>query len=467
MKQATVKLDFNNLMADRIGSRGLSYAEIEGAGKLVTQAVEWFYARRAKGKMDFFDLPAKPEGLKRSLAMARVMKGKFDDLVVLGIGGSALGTAAVQAALSPWEYNHDRKARRGRPRLWVLDNVDPERLKGTLSLLKPAKTLVNVISKSGTTAETSAQFLWVRAWLQKALKKRWGKNVVVTTDPAEGILRRIVRDEGLASLEVPPGVGGRFSVLSPVGLFPLAMAGVDVAGLAAGASHMRKRTLDENPWRNPARLYGLLQYLLYQKGYRINVMMPYSDALYPLADWFRQLWAESLGKRADNRGQIVETGPTPVKALGATDQHSQLQLYMEGPRDKSVTLLRVEKFRREAAIPRAYPQHADLCYLGGHSFGELLNAEARATAVSLAKNGRPNCAFILPEISPHVLGQMIFLLETATAFAGGLFNVNPMDQPGVEEGKRYAFGLMGRPGYENRRVEVEKFESGALDRYIV
>ncbi len=467
MKQATVKLDFNNLMADRIGPRGLSYAEIEGAGKLVTQAVEWFYARRAKGKMDFFDLPANPEGLKRSLALARVMKGKFDDLVVLGIGGSALGTTAVQAAINSWEYNLDPKARRGRPRLWVLDNVDPERLRGTLSLLKPARTLVNVISKSGTTAETSAQFLWVRAWLQRSLKKRWGKNVVVTTDPTEGILRRIVRDEGLASLEVPPGVGGRFSVLTPVGLFPLAMVGVDVAGLVAGAAYMRKRTLDENPWRNPARLYGLLQYLLYQKGCRINVMMPYSDALYPMADWFRQLWAESLGKRIDSRGQTVETGPTPVKALGATDQHSQLQLYMEGPRDKSITLVRVEKFRREAAIPRAYSQHADLSYLGGHSFGELLNAEARATAVSLAKNGRPNCAFILPEISPYVLGQMIFLLETATAFAGGLFNVNPMDQPGVEEGKRYAYGLMGRAGYENRRVEVEKFESGALDKYIV
>ena len=467
MKQAAVRLDFNNLMADRIGSQGLSYSEIEGAGKLVSRAVEWFYTRRAKGKMDFFDLPARAECLKQSLGLARIMKGKFEDLVVLGIGGSALGTAAVQAALSPWEYNHDRKARRGRPRLWVLDNVDPEKLRGVLSLLKPGKTLVNVISKSGTTAETSAQFLWMRAWLQRSLKKRWARNLVATTDPAEGLLRQIVRDEGLASLEVPPGGGGRFSVLSPVGLFPLAMTGVDVASLTAGAGHMRKRTLDENPWRNPARLYGLLQYLLYQKGYRINVMMPYSEALYPLADWFRQLWAESLGKRTDSRGQMVETGPTPVKALGATDQHSQLQLYMEGPRDKSVTFLRIGKFRREASIPRAYPRHRDLAYLGGKSFSDLLNAEARATAMSLAKNGRPNCSFMLPEITPHVLGQLIFLLETATAFAGGLFDINPMDQPGVEEGKRYAYGLMGRQGFENRKVEVEKFEAGAMDKYIV
>lgn len=467
MKQAPVKLDFNNMMSDRIGNRGLAYSEIEAAGKLVSRAVEWFYTKRAKGKMDFFDLPAKTECLKQSLNMARALKGRFEDLVVLGIGGSALGTTAVQAALNPWEYNFDRRVRKGRPRLWVLDNVDPEKLRGTLALLNPKKTLVNVISKSGTTAETSAQFLWMRAWLQKSLKKGWIKNVVVTTDPAEGLLRQLVRDEGLASLEVPPGVGGRFSVLSPVGLFPLAMAGIDVAGLVAGAAQMRNRTLDENPWRNPARFYGLLQYLLYQKGYRINVMMPYSDALYPLADWFRQLWAESLGKRTDNRGQVVETGPTPVKALGATDQHSQLQLYIEGPRDKSITFLRVERFRREAAIPKAYPNHKDLAYLGGRSFGELLNAEARATAMSLAKNGRPNCSFLLPEINAHTVGQLIFLLETATAFAGGLFDINPMDQPGVEEGKRYAYGLMGRPGFENRRVEVEKYEAGALDKYIV
>ncbi len=466
MKQKSLGFDFNNMMAERIGPQGLAYTEIEASGKLVAQAVEWFYGR-ARSKMDFFDLPAKPAVWKQSLALAQKLKGRFEDLVVLGIGGSALGTIALQAALNPWEYNYDRRARRGRPRLWVLDNVDPERLGSVLSLVSPRKTLVNVISKSGTTAETSAQFLWIRAWLQKSLKKSWTKNVVVTTDPAEGILRQIVRDEGLASLEVPPGVGGRFSVLTPVGLFPLAMVGIDVASLMAGAAHMRQRTLDENPWRNPARLYGLLQYLLYQKGYRIQVMMPYADSLYPLADWFRQLWAESLGKRTDNRGQVVEIGPTPVKALGATDQHSQLQLYIEGPRDKTITFIRVEKFRRDLAIPKAYPKYGDLSYLGGHRFSDLLNAEARATAVALAKNGRPNCCFRLPEISPHVLGQLVFLLETATAFAGGLFNIDPMNQPGVEEGKRYAYGLMGRQGYENRKVEVEKFEARALEKYIV
>ncbi|MDP2807629.1 MAG: glucose-6-phosphate isomerase, partial [bacterium] len=410
----------------------------------------------------------KPEHLKSSLALARMLKGKFADLVALGIGGSALGTAAVQAALNPYTYNHqDKKALKGRPRLWVLDNVDPEKLKSIQSLLNPKTTLVNVISKSGATAETSAQFLWLRQWLFKALGPKWKNNIVITTDPEEGILRQIVREEGLLSLEVPSGVGGRFSVLTPVGLFPLAMTGVDVKGLLAGAAAMRKMTLNENPWRNPARLYALMQYLLYQKGYHISVMMPYSDSLYLLADWFRQLWAESLGKKLNHKNEVVETGPTPIKALGATDQHSQVQLYAEGPRDKVVTFIRVEKFRCSLPIPKGYSKNKDLAYLSGHDFGELLNAEQRATAMALAKNGRPNCAFIIPEITAPVIGQMIFLLETATAYAGGLFGVNPMDQPGVEEGKRYAYGLMGKEGFANRRVEVRKFEEGNLKKYIV
>lgn len=462
-----IRFDYNNLMSDRLGVYGLSPAELEAAGKAAARASQWFYAKRQAGKMDFFDLPDTDRHLKASLKLAAKYQGKYDDLVVLGIGGSALGTIAIHAALNPATYNlQDKKSRRGRPRLWVLDNVDPEKLKAVLALLKAKKTLVNLISKSGTTAETSAQFLWIRQWLIKSLGKGWSKNMVVTTDPAGGILRQIVNREKLSSLEVPSGVGGRFSVLTPVGLFPLAMVGADIKSLLEGANQMRQMTLNENPWKNPARLYALSQYLLYQKGHRINVMMPYSDSLYLMADWFRQLWAESLGKRLDNKNQTVETGPTPIKALGATDQHSQLQLYIEGPRDKVLTFLMVEKLRHDITIPKAYSKIGDISYLGGKTFGQLLTAEARATAMALAKNGRPNCSFLIPEISPRTVGQLVFLLETATAYAGGLFDVNPMDQPGVEEGKRYAYGLMGKAGFENRKAEVEKFEAGNSNKYI-
>jgi len=468
MSELKIRFDFNNLMSERLGDYGIPYSQIEKTGLQAAQASEWFYRQLAKGKMDFFDLPVRPEHLKSSLALAKMLKDKFTDLVVLGIGGSALGTAAVQAALNPGTYNYlDKKARSGRPRLWVLDNVDPEKLKSVQALLNPKTTLVNVISKSGATAETSAQFLWLRAWLFKSLGPKWKNNIVITTDPQDGILRQIVREEGLLNLEVPSGVGGRFSVLTPVGLFPLAMAGVDVRGLVTGAALMRKRSLEENPWRNPSRLYALTQYLLYHKGFKINVMMPYSDSLYPLADWFRQLWAESLGKKLNHKNEVVETGPTPVKALGATDQHSQIQLYAEGPRDKVVTFIKVEKFRAVLPIPKGYPKIKDLSYLSGHDFGELLNAEQRATAMALAKNGRPNCSFIIPQISAQIVGQMIFLLETATAYAGGLFGINPMDQPGVEEGKRYSYGLMGKEGFANRAVEVKKFDKGSLGKYVV
>ncbi|MDI6740216.1 MAG: glucose-6-phosphate isomerase, partial [Candidatus Edwardsbacteria bacterium] len=356
MNTDMIRFDFNNLMAERIGKQGLEYALIEQSVPAAARAAQWFYDQRGQGKLDFFDLPGNPAGLRSSLALAAKLKGKYDDLVVLGIGGSALGTSAIHSALNSPHHNYlPSKKRRSLPRLWVLDNVDPEKLKSQLALLNPKKTLVNVISKSGTTAETSAQFLWIRQWLIEHLGKKWANSIVVTTDPEKGLLRQIVKDEGLMSLEVPAGVGGRFSALTPVGLFPLAMAGVDVKSLMKGAASVRELTLNENPWRNPARLYGLLQYLLYQKGCRINVMMPYADSLYLMADWFRQLWAESLGKRIDNTGATVETGPTPVKALGATDQHSQVQLYIEGPRDKSITFLRVEKFRTDEKIPRAYP----------------------------------------------------------------------------------------------------------------
>jgi glucose-6-phosphate isomerase len=463
-----IKLDFNNLMTERIGPDGISYSELEGAGKLAVQASQWFYAKRDAGKMDFFDLPGKSEHLKSCQKAAVKHKGQYDDFVVLGIGGSALGTIAVHAALNSPVYNLlDKKSRKGNPRLWVLDNVDPEKLKAVLAQLKAKRTLVNLISKSGTTAETSAQFLWIRQWLIKGMGKHWTKNIVVTTDPSGGIMRQIVHNEKLASLEVPSGVGGRFSVLTPVGLFPLAMVGVNIKSMLDGAEQMRKATLEENPWRNPARLYALTQYLLYQKGKKINVMMSYSDSLYFMADWFRQLWAESLGKRVNNQNQVVETGPTPIKALGVTDQHSQLQLYIEGPRDKVVTFLRVEKFRTDISIPKAYSGIPDIKYLGGKTFAQLLNSEGQATAMALAKNGRPNCTFAIPEITPATMGQLIFLLETATAYAGGLFGINPMDQPGVEEGKRYTYGLMDKTGFKNRKVEVEKFEAGASKKYII
>ncbi len=209
---------------------------------------------------------------------------------------------------------------------------------------------------------------------------------------------------------------------------------------------------------NPAYLNAVLQFLAYGKGLRTTVMMPYSDQLRDVADWFRQLWAESLGKKHALTGEVVHVGPTPVKALGTTDQHSQVQLYMEGPFDKTVTFLTTKKFAVDPQL-QAWDAAPQLAYLQDKSLGELMRSEQRATAVALAKNGRSNCTLELPEISGTTLGQLLYMLEVQTVFSGGLYRVDPLDQPGVEEGKEFTYALMGRAGYAQKLAEMERWSN--------
>jgi glucose-6-phosphate isomerase len=374
----------------------------------------------------------------------------FDTIVVLGIGGSALGTLALQQALRPPFWNElDDEAREYFPRLYVLDNVDPATIGPLLARLDLRRTLFNVISKSGATAETMAQFMIVRERLRAVFDEDgYRGHLIFTTDPEKGVLRQLAAEEGIATLPVPGNVGGRFSVLSAVGLLPAALVGVDIDALLAGAAAMTERCDTEALAENPAGMFAALQYLAHQqRGAGIHVMMPYSDRLYGMADWYRQLWAESLGKRHALDGTEVHAGPTPVKARGATDQHSQVQLYIEGPFDKTVTLLATGTHEDDVAIPAAYPNLDELGYLGGHSLGELLDAERSATAAALAASGRMNMTLTLPRIDAHAVGELIMMLQIATIYAGGFYGVDALDQPGVELGKQLTYGLMGRRGF--------------------
>jgi glucose-6-phosphate isomerase len=332
------------------------------------------------------------------------------------------------------------------------------------------RTLFNVVSKSGETAETMAQFVVVRDRLLRELGAvDYKRHLLITTDPRQGVLRQIVNDEGFRALAIPPGVGGRFSVLTPVGLFPAAAAGIDVEELLAGAVHMDERgKAAASAVTDPAlALAGALWAMATRHAKSILVMMAYCDRLAATADWFCQLWAESLGKAKDVRGRTVEWGQTPVRALGAADQHSQLQLYVEGPRDKVVVFLRVEDHGASVDIPTTYQDLEGIGYLGGHSLGELLNAEQRATELALAKRGRPTAALELPVVNPFTLGQVLYLFEMATAAVGLLAGIEPFDQPGVEEGKRLAYGLMGRPGFEAGRDEVAAWLARKDARFVL
>ncbi len=370
-------------------------------------------------------------------------------------GGSALGAQALVMALChPFHNLLDNRPENGM-RMFFADNIDPDHLTGIFEVCDPRRTLYNVITKSGSTAETMGSFLLIKHALEKILGASWKEHVVITTDKSRGDLRKIADSEHISSFVVPDSVGGRFSVLSPVGLVPAACAGIDIRQLLDGAAAMDKRLKAADIMDNPAYLYSLYQYLLdRERGKPISVMMPYATGLYGLADWYRQLWAESLGKKLNLDSAVVNVGPTPVKALGVTDQHSQVQLYVEGPFDKVFTILAVEKFNRELPMEPAYDTMYSLSYLGGRTMAELMKAERLGTVYAFTKNSRPNMAITFPEVSPHTVGQFMYAMEVATVCSGGLYNIDPLDQPGVESGKIAAFALMGRKGYEEKAEEI-------------
>ncbi len=379
----------------------------------------------------------------------------FDSFVVVGIGGSALGNLALHSALRPLNWNVlDRESRGGYLRVFIMDNVDPDFVGSILEQVDPKSTVFNVISKSGSTAEAMAGYLVVRNILE-SLGLDPKEHIVFTTDPEKGVLRQIAKEEGFRVLDVPPDVGGRFSVLTQVGLLSALAEGIDIDELHAGAQRAKERCLSEDIWSNPAAMIALTHYLYYRKGRNISVMMPYSNRLYYLADWYRQLWAESLGKKHSVEGKIVNVGQTPVKALGATDQHSQIQLYNEGPQDKIITFLALEKYPRDVLIGKLHEDKEALSYLGGRKLSELIKAEYEGTRNALTSNGRPNMSVVMDEINEENIGEFFVIYECATAIAGKLFNVNPYDQPGVELGKKITYALMGRKGYEQYEKGVE------------
>lgn len=380
---------------------------------------------------------------------ASMVQGRFENILVLGIGGSALGgIAATEALLKPYWNLLSEEQRNGFPRIFFLDNIDPDTMSGLLDYLDLSKTLVNVITKSGDTAETMAQFLIVKDRLEKELGDKYRYNVVATTDKKTGILRQIAEQEGYKTFVVPDDVGGRFSVFSAVGFLPLALVGIDIDSIVNGIKDMDLALKNTDINENIAAQNALIHYLLdTKKGKHISVMMPYSSKLKFVADWYVQLWAESLGKNKDKDGNDVQIGQTPIKALGATDQHSQIQLYNEGPNDKIITFVRVGEFDNNLEIPNIF-EYTGIGYLGGKTMNQLINAEADSTKVSLTDYNRPNITITLDKVDGYHIGQLLYMFEVQTAIAGELYNINAFNQPGVEQAKNYTYALMGRAGYE-------------------
>jgi glucose-6-phosphate isomerase len=446
-----LRLDYTNMLAENVPG-GIPRATLESAGDAFLRAMAVFDERRGRGELGFLDLPGARESTAEIRRFADGAGQAFSDIVVLGIGGSALGPIALRSALRSIRWNElGDEAREYFPRLHVLENVDPVTVAELLGRIEMGRTLFLVISKSGGTAETMAQYLVVRGRLLETLGEDYRRHLVFITDPEKGSLRRIARAESIPVMDIPSNVGGRFSVLSAVGLLPAALVGIDIDALMTGAGDMAERCATRELHRNPAAMYAMLQWLGDSRhSLSTHVVMPYSDNLRDVGDWFVQLWAESLGKvRADG----TSVGPTPIPALGATDQHSQVQLFMEGPLDKTVTFIDVGGRAVDLEIPALHQDVPELAYLGGHTLGELLDVERQATAGALARRGRPNMTITVERLDPWHIGSLMMMLAVATVIAGALYEVNPLDQPGVELGKRYTYAMLGRADARDARQE--------------
>ena len=456
-----IEFDYRNIKKEIIGSEnGLDIEEeFNNYRETIHKIIADLNSNKDKPgqKLQWMNLGYNEETVWYVKEFAAMVENRFDNILILGMGGSSLGGKAVSEALLPPYWNLlTKEQRKNYPRIFFLDNIDPDQMNALLQMLDLKKTLVNVVTKSGSTAEVMAQYMVLAELMHKELGDDYRKNIIATTDKNIGILKQLSDQEGYKTFYIPDDIEGRFSVFSAVGLLPMALVGIDIDEIMQGIKDMDLALKNTDINYNIAAQNALIHFIMaVKKGKNISVMMPYSNRLRYVADWYCQLWAESLGKELDKNNNIVHTGQTPVKALGVTDQHSQIQLYNEGPNDKIINFLRVKEFDTTLDIPNIF-EYTGISYLGGKTMNKLFNAEADSTTASLIDYKRPNVTITIPKVTPYYLGQLLYMLEVQTAITGALYNIDAFNQPGVEQSKNYTYALMGRVGYEDSANELKE-----------
>jgi glucose-6-phosphate isomerase len=408
-----------------VGAKGLSRASLDRELVKLRPALDKLRAWRADNVLPLLSLPARRDDLAVLKPHADRF-AKFEHVVVMGMGGSSLSGKTL-VALKDQGFGPAQ----GRPKLWFMDNVDPATYAELLARLPLDRTGFIAISKSGGTPETLVQLFAVLQGMEAKLGKGGlGAHVIAITEKTDNPLSRLAARLGCTVLEHDPNIGGRYSALSLVGMLPAMIAGLDCAAVREGAASVLDPVLAANDPTGLAPAIGaaLSVGLARERGLNITVLMPYVDRLNTFAFWYRQIWAESLGKE----GQ----GTTPAVALGTVDQHSQVQLYLGGPADKLFTLL-IQDTAGQGALLSAAALGGDsaLGYLTGHTMGDLLLAEADATAATLVKAGRPTRVMRVSRIDERTMGALMMHYILETIFAAELWGIDAFDQPAVEEGK--------------------------------
>ncbi len=453
--------NYGNVLKEIIGDKGIDFAEIEKMRPQIDKAKE---SISEKFKTDYYalQLPYVMSLKATEIAnTAKEIREKYENFVVVGMGGSSLGNQMLHYAFNGIYHNMQ-----SHPKMYFLDNVDPKSTESLLNSIDLSKTMFNVITKSGSTAETIQNFLLITDFLkERSLDLK--EHLIFTTDPEKGLLRKLSSEFGVKTFEIPPYVGGRYSVLTAVGLLSAAVEGIDIPILLRGAELMRLSILNSDPLNCSAILLPLIQYILFkEKGVNINAMFTYSDGLSYLGQWYRQLLSESIGKKYDRSGKEIFTGITPLAVRGTSDQHSILQLFLEGPFDKLILMVAPRDYKSGLTVKGEAINDESVEYLKGRKYSDLIKAEFNGTKAALKKNGRPFVSIELSEIREEEIGKLIYMLEYSVIFLGELLGINPIDQPAVELGKQFTYGIMGRKGFEEKKKEFEELLKNEEKRII-
>lgn len=436
-----ISYDFSNIWAAQVGpNHGITPEECEDIRSQVLAAHQKVEEEQRQKTAPLWDLPESAESLKAVSEISHRIKNQFENLLVIGIGGSSIGLKCLLGALLPPLYNlKGTTSRAGFPRIFVLEAPSPETLVDLMETLEIRKTCINLVSKSGRTVETLAIWFCIQEILKKEVGRRWREHVVVITGEGRGTqiknpLAELAEEEDLVTLTIPENLPGRFSVFSPVGLFGATCVGIDAAALLKGARESIKSLSNDDFESNPTLFNAVVHYFLCaKKGKGTSVMMPYGDSLKEFGNWYSQLFAESLGKTSQ--------APTPLPCLGPQDQHSLLQLFQEGPKDKIVTFIEVDRFPMEKRIPK---QVGEFSYLSHQGLEAILKAELRATGKSLAEVGCPSVTVTMDQLDAFHIGQLLMSYMIQTVLTAALMNVNPYDQPGVDRSKELTRALLSK-----------------------